>query len=176
MTEEIHEGLTRREVLKKGAKLGGTLLWVAPVVQAVGMSPAMAQVASEGNRCCLSVRITDLQIVTGDGGDDDVEVTYTHYNCGTEVLHHIDTYLEGSVDGGSTWGAPNAPSAAITDDVGSLAPGTLVLHKTFFNLPAGTYMFRMRGAYECGSDPTVLPHNDPTSTWFTYVGSVVVPS
>ena len=36
-------GLTRRDALKRGAKLGGAVLWMTPVVQAVGMRPALAQ-------------------------------------------------------------------------------------------------------------------------------------
>ena len=39
-------GLTRREVLKKGAVLGGALAWGTPVVQVIGMRPAVAQVTS----------------------------------------------------------------------------------------------------------------------------------
>ena len=47
---ENHEpvGLTRRETLKRGAKLGGAVLWMTPVVQAVGMRPAFAQRVSPG--------------------------------------------------------------------------------------------------------------------------------
>lgn len=36
------EGLTRREALKRGALLGGALVWTAPIVQTVGMSRALA--------------------------------------------------------------------------------------------------------------------------------------
>ena len=35
-------GLSRRELLKKGAYLGGALAWATPVVQVVGISPALA--------------------------------------------------------------------------------------------------------------------------------------
>ena len=44
MAEEFdtNEGLTRREALKRGAMLGGALVWAVPVVQTVGMSAAMA--------------------------------------------------------------------------------------------------------------------------------------
>lgn len=41
-----HEGLTRRQLLKRGAVLGGGLLWAAPAVQVIGMTRAVAQEAS----------------------------------------------------------------------------------------------------------------------------------
>ena len=40
------DGLSRRDFLKRGAALGGALVWVAPVVQVVGMRPAFAEVPS----------------------------------------------------------------------------------------------------------------------------------
>ena len=40
------DGLSRRDFLKRSAALGGTLVWVAPVVQVVGMRPAFAQSVS----------------------------------------------------------------------------------------------------------------------------------
>jgi hypothetical protein len=39
-------GLTRREVLKRGAALGGALVWGAPLVQVIGMRPALAATPS----------------------------------------------------------------------------------------------------------------------------------
>lgn len=50
MDFEQSGGLTRRETLKRGLKLGA-VLWVTPVVQAVGMRPAMAQEVSPGAGC-----------------------------------------------------------------------------------------------------------------------------
>jgi hypothetical protein len=38
--------VSRRDFLKRGAALGGAVMWVTPVVQIVGMRPAFAQVAS----------------------------------------------------------------------------------------------------------------------------------
>ena len=35
-------GITRRQALKRGAILGGALVWATPVVQVVGMRPALA--------------------------------------------------------------------------------------------------------------------------------------
>ncbi|MEX1004529.1 MAG: hypothetical protein WD156_04085 [Acidimicrobiia bacterium] len=39
-------GVTRRDVLKRGALFGGALIWATPVVQTVGMQRAQAQVVS----------------------------------------------------------------------------------------------------------------------------------
>jgi hypothetical protein len=39
-------GITRRQALKKGVIFGGALAWATPVVQVIGMKPALAQVAS----------------------------------------------------------------------------------------------------------------------------------
>lgn len=175
MSEEMKQGMTRREVLKKGALFGGTLMWVAPVVQAVGMSPAMAQVVSEGNPCCLSVAITAVTLVTGDG-DDDVRVDYTHYNCGTETLNHIFTNIELSGNNGATWGEPDWAEVTISGLFGDLEPGTQAADFKFFNLPPATYLVRLRGEYQCGGDTTVRPHDDPATTWYQYAETVTVPS
>jgi hypothetical protein len=40
-------GVTRREMIKKGAIFGGTLMWATPVVQSVGVSRALAQTPSD---------------------------------------------------------------------------------------------------------------------------------
>jgi hypothetical protein len=44
---EPDQGLTRRELIRKGAILGGTVMWVTPVVQTVGMSRALAATPSD---------------------------------------------------------------------------------------------------------------------------------
>lgn len=41
-------GFSRREALRRGAGVGGTLLWVAPAVQSIGMTRALAQTPSPG--------------------------------------------------------------------------------------------------------------------------------
>lgn len=50
-------GLTRRDLIRKGVLLGGTTLWVTPVVHAVGMTPALAQAASPGCNTWYAVKI-----------------------------------------------------------------------------------------------------------------------
>ena len=43
---EENQGLTRREVLQRGAVVGGTLLWTAPAIQTIGMRAALADTPS----------------------------------------------------------------------------------------------------------------------------------
>lgn len=56
MVDHESEGLTRREALKRGLKLGA-VLWVTPVVQVVGMRPAFAQTTSPACTVWYAVKI-----------------------------------------------------------------------------------------------------------------------
>lgn len=47
--------LTRREVLKRGAAVGGTLVWAAPVVQSLGVRPAWAVYGQDISFVCLNL-------------------------------------------------------------------------------------------------------------------------
>lgn len=49
--------VSRRDFLKRGALLGGALVWTTPVVQVVGMNPALAQVASPTCEFWYAVKI-----------------------------------------------------------------------------------------------------------------------
>lgn len=69
-TDDTGSGLTRREAIKKGAIVGGTALWAAPLVQSVGMSSAGAQTPSPGGGACtcvgsnsFDVRVTTTGVV-----------------------------------------------------------------------------------------------------------------
>jgi len=44
--EEVNQGITRRDLLRRGAVLGGAVVWTTPVVQTLGMGRAFAQTAS----------------------------------------------------------------------------------------------------------------------------------
>jgi hypothetical protein len=46
MAENEAQGITRRDLLKRGAALGGAVVWATPVVQTLGMGRAFAQTAS----------------------------------------------------------------------------------------------------------------------------------
>jgi len=54
---ETTNQITRREILKRGAFVGGAVLWVTPVVQTLGMSSALAQTPSDicTPSCAVSV-------------------------------------------------------------------------------------------------------------------------
>lgn len=48
---EESQGITRRDLLRRGAVLGGAVVWTTPVVQTLGMGRAFAQTASpEGGK------------------------------------------------------------------------------------------------------------------------------
>ena len=66
-------GLTRRDLLRRGAVVGGTLLWVAPAIQS--LSPAAraqnSDVGSERFACCsCSGRPQHSDKCTNDGGPE----------------------------------------------------------------------------------------------------------
>ncbi len=46
MPDEQGQGISRRDLLKKGAALGGAVVWATPVVQTLGMGRAYASTAS----------------------------------------------------------------------------------------------------------------------------------
>ena len=46
MGEETSQGITRRDLLRRGAVLGGAVVWTTPVVQTLGMGRAFAQTTS----------------------------------------------------------------------------------------------------------------------------------
>jgi hypothetical protein len=98
-----NQGLTRRELLKKGAILGGALAWAAPTVQIIGMQPAMAAHVSDR---CICVKF--------DGSDDNgnywTSIGNTGENQGTcipaipsncENFSPDSTFQAGNCDGSS---------------------------------------------------------------------------
>lgn len=57
MSEQEKTGLSRRDFLKRGAALGGAVVWATPVVQIVGMRPALAQDPSPACSVWYAVKI-----------------------------------------------------------------------------------------------------------------------
>ena len=157
---DINEGLTRREALKKGAMLGGALVWAVPVVQTVGMSAAMAQIPSEGT-CCLRVFLTATKV-----SSNRIRLDYKVKNCGPNNDDSVAMFVqENKNDTG--W---------IQRD--SAEPGTVVPDEEFAQILTrtpgpGSYMYRIYATYDCGG-ATGLRHNVPGGLYLT-VGPVVLP-
>ena len=61
------QGITRRDLLKKGAALGGAVVWVTPIVQSVGMGRAFAQTPSP---CTPGISYIAMNIKCFEGGID----------------------------------------------------------------------------------------------------------
>jgi len=67
-TEHESNMISRREILKRGAFVGGAVLWVTPVVQAVGMGRAYAKATSPGCfRYCIKWDVPNLDVDPGLG-------------------------------------------------------------------------------------------------------------
>ncbi len=56
---ESHQLTTRREILKRGAIVGGGVLWITPVVQTLGMSTAVAADVSGDRSCAIMLKFVD---------------------------------------------------------------------------------------------------------------------
>lgn len=62
-------GVTRRDLLKRGAVVGGTLLWVAPVIQSI-TPPAFAQNQSPVVVSCCKCRGAGGRCITNISEDE----------------------------------------------------------------------------------------------------------
>lgn len=178
MSDELNtnEGLTRREALKKGARFGGALVWAVPVVQTVGMSPALAQRVSEGN-CCLRIRFDEPTFVGYNSTSNLPEYQFVgrQTNCGALLIDDATFFIESSSDGGTNWG--------IVDffNQGPIAVGTsdnLISVVRDFNAdPGDELLFRAHGEFDCVEDDNNLWHTIPGGGTGTYIeyGPFVVP-
>jgi hypothetical protein len=71
-------GLTRREVLRRGAIVGGTLLWVAPAIQSISQKAFAAGPEASGGQCaacyCYDFKnhpvAKDIEVVRDKGKTD----------------------------------------------------------------------------------------------------------
>lgn len=63
-----HESATRREILKRGAVVGGGVLWVTPVVQTLGMGSAYAAPVS-GSTCGMTLTYEGCSVVWSPSDD-----------------------------------------------------------------------------------------------------------
>lgn len=100
-------GLTRREILKRGAALGGALAWGTPLVQVIGMSPAMAQTTSPGdcpNLYCLKAEVRNGTLgpfgdLGGGQGKGKGNCLKKDEDCNPNVPQSILDALDASVTG-----------------------------------------------------------------------------
>ena len=67
MPSNPNQGITRRDLLKKGAALGGAVVWVTPIVQSVGMGRAFAQAPSP---CDPGISYIAMNVTCFEGGVD----------------------------------------------------------------------------------------------------------
>lgn len=61
-SDGVGSGFSRREALKRGAIIGGAVVWATPIVQGVGLTKMSAAVASHGGThpCCLGASGYDV--------------------------------------------------------------------------------------------------------------------
>jgi hypothetical protein len=123
--EEVSQGISRRDLLRRGAVLGGAVMWTTPVVQTLGMGRAFAQTASPT-------------------GGKDISYFVIHWDCGDGEFHtkfnengqaeagktpDCEMSLEGSTaasaPAGITVSAANGPCVSITVDPSFAGCGTL---------------------------------------------------
>jgi hypothetical protein len=102
--EDTSQGISRRDLLRKGAVLGGAVVWVTPVVQTLGMGRAFAQTASP------------------EPGQD---ISYV----GINVVCEGESYFVKWEDGGGWEESPG--SAPLCAEKDSLPPGVNGLDKGF---------------------------------------------
>jgi hypothetical protein len=62
-------GISRRDLLKRGAALGGAVIWVSPVVQTLGMGRAFAQTPSPVDQGGMEISYIGINVVCADPND-----------------------------------------------------------------------------------------------------------
>ena len=142
---------TRREALKRGAVIGGTVLWVTPVVQTLGMSRAFAQTPSDVCVPGWSDQVESyMQGIRNDGtailaGRDDPlkalgapDVKFVSLGYGGTLIVRLETpYYSGKLGEAvvieTTFGAPDYPTEKANVSVSGDAAGPWVSIGVAFN-------------------------------------------
>ena len=94
MGEETSQGISRRDLLRRGAALGGAVVWMTPVVQTLGMGRAFAQTASPppgGGQAISYVGVnvvcsTESYFVKWEDGGGWEEVLVLHHSVPTRTV------------------------------------------------------------------------------------------
>ncbi|HJQ91899.1 MAG TPA: hypothetical protein VJ950_09340 [Acidimicrobiia bacterium] len=121
----MDQGITRRDLLRRGAVLGGAVIWATPVVQTLGMGRAFAQTASPTGK--------------------DISYMVISWTCGEDKLHtklnkngaseagatpDCEMTLDGSVAANlPAWvsvGAANGSCVSVTVDSSLLTAGCTI--------------------------------------------------
>ena len=100
VSEDGGSGISRRDAIKKGAIVGGAVVWATPVIQAIGINPAGAQTPSPTNpggacpgcaNCTASARglATEGLLNLTVGG-----ATGTQCNCTLNATVDVGTLLD----------------------------------------------------------------------------------
>lgn len=144
MAENESQGITRRDLLRRGAALGGAVVWATPVVQTLGMGRAFAQVPSP----------------TGGKGISYIGINATCTEGGN--------YFAKWEDGGWEESPGNAPSCAdkedLPDGVNGMTKGISVILVSDscaqITLPAGcTYVVWVKGGSEQSTEEPCNEYN-----------------
>lgn len=115
--EPRNPGITRRDALRRGAVVGGALIWAAPVVQTVGMQAAKAQATPLCGRMTGGGNEPGVDKVSRYGfelncstalGPNNLEVAFVYQD--QEVNFHLDT-LTSVVCSDNPSITPNPPRA-----------------------------------------------------------------
>ncbi len=106
---ETEVGLSRREMLRRSAIVGGALVWSVPAIQSIGMKAAAAQVAVPSPGACASCYCFSLR----HNGRVRKEFGFTDgmHAAGLMNANDCEDYCkhQGAYVGSNGGGAPNGP-------------------------------------------------------------------
>lgn len=94
MSDVPSGGLNRRDVLKRGAAVGGALVWTVPVVQSLA-SPAFAAGSSAGDSCSFTLTVT---VFDGNGnptGSTCRKVSSSSSDCCAALIAALNSGING---------------------------------------------------------------------------------
>jgi hypothetical protein len=115
MSELEDQGLTRREMLRKGVITGGAALaWASPVVTTIGINRAMASTTSPVTTTTAPTTTTTTVV----GGLSYIAINYT---CGTDPTVYYSKFDENGWSGGA--GQVESQCPGISTDNGVDATG-----------------------------------------------------
>jgi hypothetical protein len=109
MLTREREPLTRRDVIRRGAVIGGTLLWAAPAVQTLAPKALAHTVGSAVHCCCQCMKDNKSKGCTGN-------VAPSYANCRSQTNKDDKDAFCKSGETASFHCGPNTFSCATTKD------------------------------------------------------------